>query len=128
MAPDAFNHKFFERYGIRSIPRFLLVDPQGNVVISKARRPSDPVLKQQLTELLDAYDASKTVISGRIKDAESWMSLSKPGGWTVQMASGCCYGPCLYDAGLDRNVGILCSEPRHDILLLVAYAWSTGRI
>ena len=79
MAPDAFNHKFFERYGIRSIPRFLLVDPQGNVVISKARRPSDPVLKQQLTELLDAYDASKTVISGRIKDAESWMSLSKPG-------------------------------------------------
>lgn len=87
MAPDAFNHKFFERYGIRSIPRFLLVDPQGNVVISKARRPSDPVLKQQLTELLDAYDASKTVISGRIKDAESWMSLSKPGGWTVQMAS-----------------------------------------
>ena len=87
MAPDAFNHKFFERYGIRSIPRFLLVDPQGNVVISKARRPSDPVLKQQLTELLDAYDASKTVISGRIKDAESWMSLSKPGGWTVPMAS-----------------------------------------
>ena len=124
MAPDAFNHKFFERYGIRSIPRFLLVDPQGNVVISKARRPSDPVLKQQLTELLDAYDASKTVISGRIKDAESFQTgrLDRPNG------IGCCYGPCLYDAGLDRNVGILCSEPRHDILLLVAYAWSTGRI
>ena len=48
IAPDAFNHAFFEKYKVKSIPRFILIDPDGNIVMTKARRPSDPVLKMQL--------------------------------------------------------------------------------
>lgn len=66
IAPDAFNHPFFEKYKVKSIPRFILIDPQGNIVMTKARRPSDPVLKLQLEELLNRYDQEKTTISGEM--------------------------------------------------------------
>lgn len=80
IAPDAFNHKFFETYGIKRVPHFILVDPLGKVVSVKSRRPSDPVLKVQLEELLDTYDRNKTVISGRIDTTGGIVSLVKPGG------------------------------------------------
>lgn len=86
IAPDAFNHKIFEEYGIKGIPRFILVDPKGKVLISKARRPSDPVLKRQLEELLDAYDNRKTTLSGWMNLPESQVVLGKPGGMWEQIA------------------------------------------
>jgi thiol-disulfide isomerase/thioredoxin len=43
---------FTQAYGINSIPRFLLIDPQGNVVDADAKRPSDPALQAQLDGLL----------------------------------------------------------------------------
>ncbi|HJA15953.1 MAG TPA: TlpA family protein disulfide reductase [Candidatus Butyricimonas faecavium] len=70
IAPDAFDHPFFEKYKVKSIPRFILIDPQGNIVMTKARRPSDPVLKMQLEELLNCYDQEKTTISGKINGVE----------------------------------------------------------
>ena len=50
------------------------------MVSVKSRRPSDPVLKVQLEELLDTYDRNKTVISGRIDTTGGIVSLVKPGG------------------------------------------------
>ena len=43
---------FIQSYGINSIPRFILIDPQGNVVDADAKRPSDPELQAQLDTLL----------------------------------------------------------------------------
>lgn len=43
---------FTQAYGINSIPRFLLIDPQGNVVDADAKRPSDPALQAQLDGLV----------------------------------------------------------------------------
>ena len=40
---------FMKHFGVTSIPRFLLIDPQGNVVNADANRPSDP----KLTAILD---------------------------------------------------------------------------
>lgn len=43
---------FIQAYGINSIPRFILIDPKGNVVEADAKRPSDPALTAQLESLL----------------------------------------------------------------------------
>lgn len=43
---------FLVSYGIDSIPRFILIDPKGNVVNADAARPSDPALTKQLDALL----------------------------------------------------------------------------
>ncbi len=43
---------FIQAYGINSIPRFILLDPKGNVVDADAKRPSDPALQAQLDKLL----------------------------------------------------------------------------
>ena len=43
---------FIQAYGINSIPRFILIDPKGNVVDADAKRPSDPALQEQLDKLL----------------------------------------------------------------------------
>jgi len=43
---------FVQAYGINSIPRFILVDPKGNVVDADAKRPSDPALTAQLNSLV----------------------------------------------------------------------------
>lgn len=40
-------------YDVNAIPRFLLFDKQGNIVTIDAPRPSDPLLKEQLTKLLN---------------------------------------------------------------------------
>ncbi|MES2545550.1 MAG: TlpA disulfide reductase family protein [Bacteroidota bacterium] len=44
---------FITSYGINSIPRFILLDPQGNVVSADASRPSDQNLVAQLDKLLN---------------------------------------------------------------------------
>ena len=76
IAPDAFNHAFFEKYKVKSIPRFILIDPDGNIVMTKARRPSDPVLKMQLEELLEQYDQTKTTISGKMEGVADGTQVS----------------------------------------------------
>ncbi|MEZ4876275.1 MAG: TlpA disulfide reductase family protein [Flavobacterium sp.] len=43
---------FLKAYGINSIPRFILIDPNGIVVDADAARPSSPKLKEQLDSLL----------------------------------------------------------------------------
>lgn len=43
---------FIMSYGINSIPRFILIDPKGNIVKSDAARPSDPKLQDLLDSLL----------------------------------------------------------------------------
>ncbi len=51
LADDAFNSAFIKAYNITGIPRFLIIDPKGNVVNSNAPRPSDPELKKLLDSL-----------------------------------------------------------------------------
>ena len=42
---------FQQAYQISGIPRFILIDPQGNIVDANAPRPSDPRLKELLSSL-----------------------------------------------------------------------------
>lgn len=42
---------FVKGYGIEGIPRFILVDPDGNIVSADAPRPSNPKLIELFTEL-----------------------------------------------------------------------------
>ncbi len=51
-ATKAWNSAFVRAYGIRSIPRFILIDPKGNIVDANAARPSNPKLQQLLDGLL----------------------------------------------------------------------------
>ncbi len=44
---------FVLAYKINSIPRFILIDPNGKIVEADAARPSDPRLQQQLDSLLN---------------------------------------------------------------------------
>lgn len=50
LADNNFNSDFVTNYKIDGIPRFILIDPNGNIVDADAPRPSDP----KLTELLNA--------------------------------------------------------------------------
>lgn len=52
MADNDWKSKFVTDYGIQGIPRFILVDPAGNIVNSDAPRPSD-------TKLVDLFDELK---------------------------------------------------------------------
>ena len=51
MADNDWKSKFATDYGIQSIPRFILVDPSGNIVNSDAPRPSDKKLIDLFNEL-----------------------------------------------------------------------------
>ena len=51
-ADNAWNSQFTKAFVINSIPRFLLIDPDGNIVSGDAPRPSD----QKLIELFDSLD------------------------------------------------------------------------
>jgi thiol-disulfide isomerase/thioredoxin len=42
---------FQQKYQINSIPRFILIDPEGNIVNANAPRPSEPRLKELFTSL-----------------------------------------------------------------------------
>ena len=52
-ADKDWESEFVVNYGVTGIPRFILIDPQGNVVKSEAPRPSDPELDKQLSALLN---------------------------------------------------------------------------
>lgn len=52
-ADKDWSSDFITSFGINSIPRFLLIDPQGNVVDADAARPSSPQLTATLDKLLN---------------------------------------------------------------------------
>lgn len=52
-ADKDWESEFVVNYGVTGIPRFILIDPQGNIVKSDALRPSDPELDKQLSALLN---------------------------------------------------------------------------
>ncbi|MEE9407691.1 MAG: redoxin family protein [Polaribacter sp.] len=45
------DNSFQRAYQINGIPRFILIDPKGNIVDANAPRPSDPRLKELFTSL-----------------------------------------------------------------------------
>lgn len=52
-ADKDWESEFVVNYGVTGIPRFILIDPKGNIVSSDASRPSDPKLQEQLNGLLN---------------------------------------------------------------------------
>jgi thiol-disulfide isomerase/thioredoxin len=50
-ADNNWNSKFVKDYAIEGIPRFILIDPNGNIVSADAPRPSNPKLKTLLEKL-----------------------------------------------------------------------------
>ena len=51
-ADKDWSSAFVQSYGINSIPRFILIGPDGKVVDADAKRPSDPALQAELDVLL----------------------------------------------------------------------------
>lgn len=51
IADNGFRSDFIQKYQINGIPRFILIDPEGNIVNSDAPRPSNPALVKLLTDL-----------------------------------------------------------------------------
>ena len=47
------EHPFLKHFKVIGIPRFLLIDKEGNIVDAFAKEPDDPQLKKQLYALLD---------------------------------------------------------------------------
>ena len=52
MADNNWNSSFITSYGIKGIPRFILIDTLGNIINSDAPRPSNPEIRKILDELL----------------------------------------------------------------------------
>lgn len=52
-ADNDWNSKFITDYKITGIPRFILIDPKGNIVKADAARPSSPDLVKELDSLLN---------------------------------------------------------------------------
>ena len=52
-ADKNWNSDFMLAYGINSIPRFILIDPQGNILNPDMSRPSSPELQKKLDALLN---------------------------------------------------------------------------
>lgn len=50
-ADNGFNSSFVQGYKVNGIPRFILIDPAGNVINADAPRPSSPKLKTVLNGL-----------------------------------------------------------------------------
>ena len=50
-ADNGFQSQFVQDYKINGIPRFILIDPDGNIVSSDAPRPSSPALVKLFDEL-----------------------------------------------------------------------------
>jgi len=51
-ADNNWESQFVQDYGINGIPRFIIIDPKGNVVKPDASRPSNPKTKELLLELI----------------------------------------------------------------------------
>ncbi|OAB78987.1 TlpA family protein disulfide reductase [Cochleicola gelatinilyticus] len=52
LADNNWKSKFVQDYGIQGIPRFILLDPEGNIVSADAPRPSDTNLRILLDGLI----------------------------------------------------------------------------
>ncbi|PKB44693.1 thiol-disulfide isomerase/thioredoxin [Cellulophaga sp. RHA19] len=52
IADNNFESNFIQDYVIQGIPKFILLDTEGNIVNANAPRPSDPKLKEVLNSLL----------------------------------------------------------------------------
>ncbi|MBB6498945.1 TlpA family protein disulfide reductase [Pedobacter cryoconitis] len=52
LADKDFKSDFMMKFNVNSIPRFILIDPNGKIVSGDAKRPSDPKLRQELDQLL----------------------------------------------------------------------------
>jgi thiol-disulfide isomerase/thioredoxin len=52
IADNEWSSKFCQDFGISSIPRFILIGPDGKVISADAQRPSSPELQQRLDQLL----------------------------------------------------------------------------
>jgi thiol-disulfide isomerase/thioredoxin len=50
-APNGWQSPFVMDYKIKGIPRFILIDPNGNIVTPDAPRPSSPELTELFTSL-----------------------------------------------------------------------------
>lgn len=50
---NEWKSEFVTSYNVTGIPRFILIDPKGNVVDANAARPSSPDLEKQLDSLLN---------------------------------------------------------------------------
>lgn len=53
IADKEWGSDFIKKFGINSIPRFILIDPQGNIVKNNAERPSNPALIKTLDQLIN---------------------------------------------------------------------------
>ncbi|GGI57619.1 TlpA family protein disulfide reductase [Winogradskyella haliclonae] len=53
LADNAWQSKFVQDYAIDGIPRFILIDPDGNIISADAPRPSNPELVSMLDSELD---------------------------------------------------------------------------
>jgi thiol-disulfide isomerase/thioredoxin len=51
LADKEFDSKFVKEYNMQTIPRFILIDTNGNIVNANAPRPSDPKLIELLNSL-----------------------------------------------------------------------------
>jgi thiol-disulfide isomerase/thioredoxin len=51
-ADNDWNSDFVKAYGINGIPRFILIDPKGNIINANADRPSSPTLTALFNEIL----------------------------------------------------------------------------
>ncbi|AXP82576.1 Thiol-disulfide oxidoreductase ResA [Mariniflexile rhizosphaerae] len=51
LAPNGWQSQFVLDYKIKGIPRFILIDPNGNIVTPDAPRPSSPELTELFTSL-----------------------------------------------------------------------------
>lgn len=52
-ADKDWESEFVTSYGVTGIPRFILIDPKGNIVTPDAERPSSPELQKQLDSILN---------------------------------------------------------------------------
>ncbi len=59
MTPNALDFDFARKYSINTIPRFMIIDPDGEMIASEFRRPHDPVFKAQLEFLLSKMSLLK---------------------------------------------------------------------
>ena len=55
LADNGFNSQFMKDYRVNSIPRFIILDPQGKIVNADAPRPSNPELVELLNSLNISY-------------------------------------------------------------------------
>ncbi|MNQ59839.1 Thiol:disulfide interchange protein TlpA [compost metagenome] len=53
LSDNEWKSAFVTSYNVTGIPRFILIDPKGNIVSSDAARPSSPELQTQLDTLLN---------------------------------------------------------------------------